>query len=34
LAQERANGWLRHLRTTPMPASAAAVVAKIAVAMA
>jgi ABC-2 type transport system permease protein len=33
LAQERAGGWLRQLRTTPMT-PAAAVVAKIAVAMA
>lgn len=33
LAEERASGWLRQLRTTPMP-PLAAVVAKIAVAMA
>ena len=33
LAQERASGWLRQLRTTPMP-PLAAVVAKIVVAMA
>jgi ABC-2 type transport system permease protein len=33
LAQERAGGWLRQLRTTPMP-PVAAVVAKITVAMA
>jgi ABC-2 type transport system permease protein len=32
LAEERASGWLRHLRTTPMP-PLAAVVAKIVVAM-
>ncbi len=33
LAQERASGWLRQLRTTPMP-SRTVVVAKVAVAMA